>query len=446
MPKETHDEIKIVTKKHMARQEKESRQNRILLIGIIVILAAVILIPLYGWFSNTVLQSSKPVAKVDGTTISVEQFKKRVQYERLSLTQSYMNYALSQFATYFQTQLKSVQDQLDNYVQFGSDTLDQMITEVVIAHKAAELGITVSEEEINLEIERNFGFFPNGTPTPAPTEQVYPTSTLSSTQLALITATPIPTESPTAIPPTATATIEVTPGITGTQELPTATASPVAATSTPTEIPTVATIEPTPTQYTREGFNGLYATMVAGVGEQTSFTDADFHDYVRNILLGTKLYNEVTKDVSAEQEMVWARHILVKTEPEAKLILTMLSEGQDWAALAEKSSTDTSNNKTGGDLGWFSKGQMVAEFETAAFALKIGEISEPVKTEFGYHIIQVLGHEVRRLDADQLNTVKGQAYSKYIEAAKAAYKIKKYDIWASVAPSTPTIPAEYRIQ
>ncbi len=64
--------------------------------------------------------------------------------------------------------------------------------------KAAEMGITVSEDELNLFIQENFGYFANGTPTPAPTEQIYPTSTLSGTQKALITATPESYRFPTA--------------------------------------------------------------------------------------------------------------------------------------------------------------------------------------------------------------------------------------------------------
>jgi peptidyl-prolyl cis-trans isomerase D len=431
MPKETQEQPKIHTKKHLARMEKEHRQKKALLISLIAILGTILLVVIYGLLNDTVLKPKKAVARVNGDVITVEQFQKRVKYERFSLTQSFLQYALSQWAYFFQSQLLNVQNQLDDYVQFGSDTLDTMITEKIVQQKAAELGITVTDSEIDTYIQENFGYYTNGTPTPAPTEQIYPTSTLSRTQMALITATPIPTAVPTEIP-TVAATLEPTTTL-------------VSPTESPTENPTPTEIPATPTAYTYEGFQGLYATMVANVGTETGYTDAEFREYVKGILLQKKVYDALTKDIGPEQEMVWARHILVATEPEAKLMLTKLSEGEDWTTLAAKFSTDTSNNTNGGDLGWFGKGQMVQEFEEAAYALKIGEISQPVKTEFGYHIIQVLGHENRMLNSSELNSIKSAAYSKAIKELKDAATIKKINIWASVVPSEPSIPVEYRI-
>ena len=451
MPKDTQEEApKIHTKKHLARQQKENRQKKTLLISFIAILGAIFLLVVYGLLNDTVLKPKKPVAKVNQTTISVEQFQKRVKYERFSLTQTFLQYALSDFAYFFQSQLLGVQNQLDDYITFGESVLDTMIQEELVEQMAAKMGITVSEDELNLFIQENFGYFANGTPTPAPTEQIYPTSTLSGTQMALITATPILTEIPTEIAATATLEPTLTPSVVVTgdvteaaTEAPTATHAPP--TETPTEVPTATEIPPTPTEYTYEGFTGVYATMVANLNTETGFNEVDFRDYVLNSLLQQKVFEELTKDISADQEMVWARHILVATEPEARLVLTKLEEGDFWADLAAQLSTDTSNSANGGDLGWFGKGQMVEEFETAAFALEIGQVSEPVKTSFGYHIIQVIGHEVRTLNSDELNTIKSAAYSKAIEQAKTEAEIKKFNIWASVVPSEPSIPANYRI-
>ena len=86
---------------------------------------------------------------------------------------------------------------------------------------------------------------------------------------------------------------------------------------------------------------------------------------------------------------VHALHILVKTEQEAKEILSELKRGSTFERLAQMKSNCPSGKK-GGDLGWFGRGQMVRPFELAAFGLKKGEISEPVKTEFGWHVIKVL--------------------------------------------------------
>lgn len=91
----------------------------------------------------------------------------------------------------------------------------------------------------------------------------------------------------------------------------------------------------------------------------------------------------------AQQEMVRARHILVKTEDEAKALRQQLVDGADFAELAQQHSTDTGSAVRGGDLGWFGRGVMVEPFEKAAFALEVGEISEPVETSFGYHLILV---------------------------------------------------------
>jgi parvulin-like peptidyl-prolyl isomerase len=88
------------------------------------------------------------------------------------------------------------------------------------------------------------------------------------------------------------------------------------------------------------------------------------------------------------EEQITASHILVKTEAEARDVLNELKQGKDFAEIAKAKSTGPSA-PNGGSLGTFSRGRMVPEFEEAAFALKVGELSEPVQTQFGYHVITV---------------------------------------------------------
>jgi len=99
-------------------------------------------------------------------------------------------------------------------------------------------------------------------------------------------------------------------------------------------------------------------------------------------------YDEITKQLSGV-EQIQARHILLKTEADAVAVIDELGKGGDFVALAKARSTGPSAPE-GGDLGFFSKGQMVPEFEKAAFALKTGEHSrKPVKTQFGWHVIKI---------------------------------------------------------
>jgi peptidyl-prolyl cis-trans isomerase C len=99
-----------------------------------------------------------------------------------------------------------------------------------------------------------------------------------------------------------------------------------------------------------------------------------------------KIYDEKIGQVKPEQE-IHARHILVATPEEAKEVAERLKKGEDFATVAKEKSKDASAE--GGDLGWFARGQMVKPFEDAAFALDVGQISEPVQTQFGWHIIKV---------------------------------------------------------
>lgn len=128
-----------------------------------------------------------------------------------------------------------------------------------------------------------------------------------------------------------------------------------------------------------------------------------------------KVYDDQISKMTPQQE-VHARHILVKTEDEAKAIKARLEKGEDFATVANEESED--KNAEGGDLGFFSRGQMLKPFETAAFALDVGKISDPVKTSFGWHIIVVEEkrdqklpsfEEVKEAIASQLVGQKAQA-------------------------------------
>ncbi|TDL85578.1 foldase [Vibrio vulnificus] len=102
-------------------------------------------------------------------------------------------------------------------------------------------------------------------------------------------------------------------------------------------------------------------------------------------------YFEDNKDTFAQAEQVEASHILVEDEKTAKKVAKELAAGGDFAKLAAEYSTDTETADNGGSLGYFGKGDMVEEFEDVAFDLDINKVSDPVKSEYGYHIIKVTG-------------------------------------------------------
>ena len=101
-----------------------------------------------------------------------------------------------------------------------------------------------------------------------------------------------------------------------------------------------------------------------------------------------KFYDQQVGSAKAQEE-VRARHILVESEELAKQLQERIGKGEDFIALAKEHSKDPGSKSDGGDLGYFSKGQMVPVFEETAFALKPGEVSAPVKSQFGWHLVKV---------------------------------------------------------
>jgi peptidyl-prolyl cis-trans isomerase C len=159
-----------------------------------------------------------------------------------------------------------------------------------------------------------------------------------------------------------------------------------------------------------------------------------------------KVYEDAAKQISGEQE-IHARHILVETEDEAKAVKAELDKGADFAELAKKKSKDPGASD-GGDLGFFTKDQMVPEFSEAAFKLQPGQISDPVKSQFGWHIIKV--EEKRNRKPPEFDQVKGQietyvtrkAQADYVAKLRDGAKIERMD-QAANTPATPaTAPAD----
>lgn len=159
------------------------------------------------------------------------------------------------------------------------------------------------------------------------------------------------------------------------------------------------------------------------VEEKVKVTDKDVKDYY-----------EAHKAELTMNNQVRASHILLKTEEEAKKVLEQVRKGGDFAKIAKEKSIDTSSAKNGGDLGFFSRGQLVPEFENAAFGLKDGEVGGPVRTQFGYHIIKVTGKKegkvvefeqvkdrlAQRVTAEKQKSV----FDSYVEGLKKSYKVE----------------------
>ena len=160
-----------------------------------------------------------------------------------------------------------------------------------------------------------------------------------------------------------------------------------------------------------------------------------------------KVYDEAVKQVKNEEE-VHARHILVPSEDEAKAILAQLKGGADFAALAKEKSKDPGAAE-GGDLGYFTKEQMVPEFAEVAFKLGKGQLSDPVKTQFGWHIIKVEDKRIRptptfeQVKPQIENYVAHRAQAELVENLRKAATVERLDKPATPDPSlNPAAPAK----
>jgi parvulin-like peptidyl-prolyl isomerase len=342
-----------VTKKHLARAERERIQRNWILGGTIATALVVVGLLLFGVVSIYLT----PVVRVNGEKISTQQFRGRIRLAQAEL----INQAI------FQQQTEQLPQMLADVEGFAQRVLNELINEALIRQEVEKRGGSVTEGDIDKAMAEAFGYFPNGTPTSFPTFTPNPTTT------ALASITPTVTEGPT---PTPTQT--VTPG------------------PSPTVTPTF-TPRPTSTEYAPEAYQENLAAALDNLKQQR-VSEEIFRSQFAAQIHRMKLLELLEDDVPKEQEHTQARHILVDDLETAEDVLELLAGDMSWEELASEYSTDESNQDRGGDLGWFTTGQMIPEFEVAVFAGQPGDIVGPFETSFGWHLVEILGREIRPMD------------------------------------------------
>jgi parvulin-like peptidyl-prolyl isomerase len=428
-----------LSRKHQDRLHREQTQTRWIIIVSVVVLVLVVAIIGYGILEQRYFRWQRAVAIVNGQKISANEFRAFTKYYRNSLIQQAdRTFQLaSMFSgdpnamSSFGEQLVQLSDELETF-RAGNQALDQLINDKIIRQQAEERGITISPEDLEKAVQEALQYYTEGTPTPTPTFAPDPTSTLSATQLAMIPPTPTtaPTEAITATEGTTTtepisATLTVEPTLEPTQVI----------TQTPTP-------RPTATPFTFEAYQGAYATLIANL-ETIEIPEETIRYVIESRLIQQKLQEQVIGSVDCTDEQVWAQHILVADESLAKEIRQRLEDGEDWSSLAAEYSTDSSNKDQGGDLGWFGKGRMVAEFEEAAFSLtEPGQISEPVKSQFGWHIIRLVGRENRPLSASECSQLPDQKFAEWVQGIRDSSEVEIKDFWQEIVPLNPTLSSD----
>ena len=385
------------TRKHRARAERERIQRNWILGGIIAITLTVAGLLFYGVIGIFIT----PVATVNAEKISTNDFRGRV---RLAQAET-VNQAI------FQQQLERLPVLLADVEGVGQRVLNQMIDDVLIRQEVEARGGSVTEAEIEKAMAEAFGYFPDGTPTSFPTFTPDPTITALASITPTITEGPSPTPEPSQ-----------TPG-----------PSPTV-TSTPTTFPTA-------TEYTEDAYLVNLENTIEGLNDQFGITEKDFRNQFISQLYRRKLFEFFEAEESREKEHIQARHILVEDEELANLVLELLAEGSEWEDLALEYSLDESNKDRGGELGWFPRGLMVPEFEDAVFAGEVNEILGPIETSFGFHLIEILGRELRDLEDYSHQLAVQSTYNNWLIDIHRTAAIVISKNWLDRIPEPPNIGA-----
>jgi len=376
---------KRLTRRQLARREREERLQRIIL-GIAIALGVIVVgVLVYGIVHEVFIEARRPVARVGDTIITSKQFKARQRYERwmtqLQIYQydqylSQLNAQATPSATSPTTDTVGTDDALIQQLEmskaslerqlsadmanvFAGQILDRMIEEELVRQEAARRGLTVTDEEIQQRIKELLGY----------------------------------TE------PSAT------------QALTDTTTTPEAETSAPAS----------------EDFEEVYEGFKTNVLEATRFPEDDFKAMIAADLLRLQLKDALSQELNADQDQVQVALFTLENEEAAKELQASLNDGSaDPTLVIEELQADDSPQSAGYDLPWVPVGYLANQFgvevEKAAFSTPVGKASPPLQGPEGvYFVVYVRGHETRPLSPNLFAQEQEKAYQEWLVEAKDRY-------------------------
>jgi peptidyl-prolyl cis-trans isomerase D len=384
---------KEMTRKHLARAEREARQQRLLLIGIAVVVVVAIALVGYGFLDERVLKQQQPVAQVNGKIITTADFQKRVRYTRAQITaqvnqlqaqreQFASDPSLSYFTQQIDQQLTNLQSQLSDPVSLGGQVINSMVGDELIRQEAAKRGITVPPEEVQTSLEHNFNFYrvpPTATPEP--------------------TASPTPAASPTPLP---TPTVSITP----------------TATPEPTFTP-----EPTATPVTEQAYNTMLNNHLTQLAP-TGMTKADLISLVESDLLRSKLTESFGKTMPSSTDQVEFHYINFETEAGAQAAEAQLKSGSSFDDLYQRVQAGQVVSATGNIMPWTPTDELTqtlgSEFGDAVLSLGISQTSQIVTgtTGIGYFIFRQDGRASLPLTDSQIQSRQQTAFQDWLTSQR----------------------------
>jgi parvulin-like peptidyl-prolyl isomerase len=464
MPKNRKQRVIVphqMTRGQLSRHERELRQQRILYYAMAGVVGLILLVFGMTALNEYVLKPARlgeslkaVVATVGNEQITRGTYNKLRSWDlfnQLRIQAFYQAQGVSQSDT---TQIQALQQQLANVATEPLDatTLQTLAENTLLAQQASTVGVTVTDDDVKADALKQFEPQPTpipGSPTVAPSATATPA-----------TPPPTPTSTPQTPVPTATstATFTDTPG-----PSPTRTSTPTV-TNTPLPVPGA---QQTATVDYSQFVNAIQKGPQAISGDPfcdlgcPGMTEQDYLNLVaKPDLLRKKVTEKLQADLETSPEQVHVAHILfmVKSDQNptgthtdaealqlAQQTLDRLNKGEDFAKLAAELSEDTSNKDKGGDLGWFlpteKGGPMVQDFSTAAYKLtKPGELSPPVKTQFGYHIIKLIERGPHDLDPTAFQQLKDNALTKWLDEQKTKVTYQLSLPTTPVPPTTVALP------
>jgi len=347
-----------MTRRQLTRHEREQRIRTFVICAVAVGLLLVVALPAVGYYREVLTKGSQPVVTVAGDPVVLDDFEKLYGYRSALLDSQAAQ--LQQFAASQPNATPGAQNpftqQLQQLQQQKTD-LDNDLVDEMVDQKL----VTQEAARRGIQVGRD-------------DEDAFIKQEFG--------------DQPTPVPPTPN---PLTPSA---QTTPTAAVSPV---------PTV------------DAFARLQTTLT----NIRTMNEADYRRLVVDpALLGDKLQKDFAKQVPATEPQIHARHILVDSEDAARAAKGDIERGIPFEEEAKRVSKDSSKDQ-GGDLGWFGKGKMVPQFEEVAFAMQPGQVSDPVKSGFGWHIIQVLEKDDNHpIDDARRQELAQKAYRDWLDTTK----------------------------